>query len=108
MIPKMNKLTKVNIEQMVDLTRVDILINLCPQIECLQVKCRNYFELEPMLRLILMKKPSALSSICFGIAEADDSMIKTLQTIIHFEKLLINYTIQRIDNRIVLNWQRHS
>jgi hypothetical protein len=108
MIPKMNKLTKVNIEQMVDLTRVDILINLCPQIECLQVKCRNYFELESVLRLILMKKTSALSSIGFGIAEADDSMIKTLQTIIHFEKLLINYTIQRIDNRILLNWQRHS
>jgi hypothetical protein len=108
MISKMNKLTKINIEQMVDLTRIDILINLCLQIECLQVKCRNYSELESILRLILMKRKSALSSICFGISEADDSIVKKLQTIIDSEKLLVNYTIQRIDHRIVLNWQTHS
>jgi len=92
---------------MVDLNRVDILINLCPQIEYLQIQCRNYIDLESMIRLILMKRKSNLSSLCFWIAEADEFMVKNLQTMIYFEKLLINYTIQRIHDRIYLQWQRH-
>ncbi len=106
-VSKMNKITNVNIKHMVDLNRVDILINLCPQIEYLQIQCRNYIDLESMIRLILMKRKSNLSSLCFRIAEADEFMVKNLQTMIYFEKLLINYTIQRIHDRIYLQWQRH-
>ncbi len=103
----MNKITKVNIEQMVDLNRVDILINLCHQMEYLQVQCTNYNDLESIIRLILMKRKSNLSSLCFYIPKADDLMVKNLQTMIYFEKFLINYTIQRLHNRIYLHWQKH-
>ena len=51
-----NKITKVKIEQMVDLNRIEILLDLCSQMEDLQIPCRNYSELESILRLILTKK----------------------------------------------------
>ncbi len=101
---KMNKITKMNIEQMVDLNQVDIFINLCPQIEYLQAKCRNYIDLESIIRSILLKGNSYLSSLCFLISEADDLMVKKLQTMIGLEKLLVHYTIQRVYDRIYLQW----
>jgi hypothetical protein len=103
----MNQITKVNIEQMVDLSRIDILINLCSQMEYLQVQCRNDIDLESVIRLILMKRKSNLYSLCFWISDADDSMVKKLQTIIYFDRLLFNYTIQRLHDRIYLQWERH-
>lgn len=98
----MNKITKMNIEQVTELNHVDILIHLFPQIEYLQVKCGNYLKLEPIVRLVLMKRGSKLNSLCFGVPEADDSMVKKLQTMIYFEKLLANYKIQRVYNRIYI------
>jgi hypothetical protein len=107
MIPKVNKLTKVNVEKMIDLTRMDILIHLCPQMGCLQVACRDYSDLEPILRLILTNRRPTLSSVSFKLTAADDSMVKKLQSTINFEKLLLNYSLQRIDDRILLNCQTY-
>jgi hypothetical protein len=92
----------MNIEQVTELNHVDILIHLFPQIEYLQVKCGNYLKLEPIVRLVLMKRGSKLNSLCFGVPDADDSMVKKLQTMIYFEKLLANYKIQRVYNRIYI------
>jgi len=101
---KMNKITKMNIISEIEFNQVDILMNLCPQMEYLHVKCRNYIELEYIIRLILMKRKSNLYLLCFWISEADDQMVKKLQTMIYLEKLLVNYRIQRLHNRIYLQW----
>jgi hypothetical protein len=101
----MNKITKLNI-QMIELNYVEIFLNLCPRMEYLQIKCRNYTDLELIIRLILMKRKSNLYSLCFWMSKADDSMVKKLQAMISFEKLLVTYKIQRVYNRIYLQWQR--
>jgi hypothetical protein len=101
---KMNKITKMNIISEIELNQIDILMNLCPQMEYLHVKCRNYMELECIIRLILMKRKSNLYLLCFWISKADDQMVKKLQTMIYLEKLIVNYRIQRIHNRIYLQW----
>jgi hypothetical protein len=102
----MNKITTMTIEQIIDLNQVEILINLCSRMEYLQIKCSEYTILESIIRLILMKRKPYLYSLCIWISEADDSMVKKLQTMIGFEKLLVNYAIQRLCDRIYLQWQR--
>lgn len=103
-LPKMNHITKVNIEQHVLLNHVDILMNLCLQMQFLRIHCRNYSQMEYLLRLVLMRKKSSLSTLYFVMTNADESMVIQLQKFIVSEKLLEHYRIQRIGDQIALYW----
>jgi hypothetical protein len=103
-----NKITKVNIESMAELNEVDILINLCPHMEYLQVKCRTSNDLELIIYLISTRRNMNyiphLHSLCLWLPEANDQMVKQLQTKIDVKKLLVHYTIKRICDKIYLQW----
>ncbi|CAF4944798.1 unnamed protein product [Rotaria sp. Silwood1] len=106
-ISSMNQIIKMNIEQVFEPNQIDILINLCPQLEYLNIQCKNYMNLEFIIHVILMKRNANLHFLCFSIPEADDQMVKKLQTMIYLNKLSVNYTIQRCRNKIYLQWQKH-
>lgn len=106
-ISNMNKITKINLEEMFDINHIEILLNLCPQMQDFQIQCTNYMDLQTIIRLILLKRKSNLSSLCFSITKSDEIMVKNIQTMIYSEKLLVNYTIHRIHDRIYLQWEKH-
>jgi len=103
-----NKITKLNIEQMTELDQVHSLMDLCPHLRALQVKCRNIIDAEWLIRYVLTKQNTNfiphLSLICIWFSKADDKITNNLQRIINIEKLIDNYTIKRICDRIYLQW----
>jgi len=103
-----NKITKLSLEQMTELDQVHILMDLCPHIHDFQVKCRNTVDAEWLIRYVLRKRnPNFipyLCSLCIWFSTADDKMMNHLQRIIDTEKLVDNYTIKRICDRIYLRW----
>ena len=103
-LSKISQIIKVNIEQHVLLNHIDVLMNLCPRMQFLRIRCQNSSHMESLLRLILMRRRSTLSSLYFVIANADESMVIQLQTLIFSEKLLEHYTIQRMGDHIALYW----
>ncbi len=103
-----NKITKLSLEQMTELDQVHILMDLCPHMHNFQVKCRNIIDAEWLIRYVLTKRNKNfipyLSSLCIWFSTTDDKMTNNLQTIIDTEKLVDNYTINRICDRIYLRW----
>lgn len=103
-LSKINHIVRVNIKQHVLWEHIDILINLCPQMQFLRIQCENYSHMECLLRLILIRRKSSLSSLHFVIANADESMVIQLKTLIFSEKLLERYEMQRKGDQIALYW----
>jgi hypothetical protein len=103
-----NKITKLNLEKMTELDQVHILMDLCPHMHDLQVKCRNHMDAEWLIRYILTKRNTNfiphLCLLCIWFSKADDKMTNNLQKIIDSEKLIANYTIKRICDRIYFRW----
>ncbi|CAF0955420.1 unnamed protein product [Rotaria sordida] len=106
-----NKITKVNLEQITELDQIHILMDLCFHMCDLQVKCRNIFDGKWLVRYVLNKRNTNfipyLCSICLWISEANNEMMNNLQIIIDTEKLIDNYTIKRICDKIYLRWNEH-
>ncbi|CAF2683208.1 unnamed protein product [Rotaria sp. Silwood2] len=106
-----NKITKVNLEQMTELDQIHIIMDLCFHMCDLQVKCRNIFDGKWLIRYVINKRNTNfiphLCSICLWISEANDEMMSNLQIIIDIEKLIDNYTIKRICDKIYLRWNEH-
>lgn len=103
-----NIITKVNLEQISELDQIHILLNLCPRIRNLQVKCRKFADAEWLIRYILTKQNTNfvphLYLICIWISAADDKIMNNLQRIIINEKLIENFSIKRICDRIYFQW----
>ncbi|CAF1186455.1 unnamed protein product [Rotaria sp. Silwood1] len=109
LISNKNQITKVNLEKISNIDEVCFLLELCPRMTYLKVDFINNINMKLFVRIILLKIKTKcnyqLRSLCFCIQAADDQMIKTLQTMISFEKLLLDYTIKRIQNNIYLQWK---
>ena len=103
-LSKMNQITKVNVEQHVLSSHIDILTDLCLQMQFLRVHCRDYSQMEDLLRLISMRKKSSLESLCFVMPNIDGAVVRQLQTFIVSEKLLEHYQIQCMGDQIALCW----
>jgi len=104
-----NNIKKVNLENMGAFEQVHFLIELCPQIEYLQVGCTSDFNSEMFKRFILMKNNSKkifkLYSLCLDVPTADEKMIEKFQTMIHLERLIYDYSIKRVLNKIYFQWK---
>ena len=111
-LPINNKITKVNLELITELDSVHALMDLFPQMRYLQVKCDNFVGVKSLILHILKKKNtkflSYLYSICLWIKEADDYMINPLKKLIHTEKLVSNYTIKRICDKILFSMELNT
>ncbi|CAF3442224.1 unnamed protein product [Rotaria socialis] len=108
-ISNKNQITKVNLETITNIEEVNFFLELCPHIIYLKVDFINNIDMELFVRHILIKITTIcnhqLRLLCFCKSAADDQMIKTLQTMIYSEKLLLDYTIKRIVNSIYLEWK---
>jgi hypothetical protein len=107
-IEDISKITKVYLEKMYEIKEFDFLLELCPYMEYYKVNCLKHTDLKFILRYIFKKLKQDdndyLRLLCFCIPTADDEMIKKLKRMIHFEKLLLNYTIKRVADNIFLEW----
>jgi hypothetical protein len=106
-----NKITAVELEQTMKVDQLDALMNLCSQMQYLQVKCSNITDIEWLIPYILKKRNTNsiphLSSICLCISNANENMVNNLQKIIASEKLIENYTIKRVCDKIYFRWNEH-
>jgi len=109
LISNKNQITKVNMEKISNINEICFLLELCPRMIYLKIDFINNIDMELFLRIILLKIKTKcnhqLRLLCFSIQAADDQMIKTLQTMITFEKLLLDYTIKRIQKNVYLQWK---
>ena len=103
-----NRIARVCLEEMTRIEEVYFLMDLCTHMTYLKVNYINHMDIELFVRLILMKMMTnnnhQLRLLAFRVAAADDEMIQKLDNMINSEKLLLNYTIKRIDDNIYLQW----
>ncbi|CAF3570438.1 unnamed protein product [Rotaria sp. Silwood1] len=100
-----NKITKVNLKEMNDLAQVQFLLDLCSQMKYFEVDCTNDVSPENVVQFILMKnikRTCNLRLLCLKILQTNMNIVDTLKSIIDFEQLCHNYTIQQIDTKIYL------
>jgi len=103
-----NQIKKVYLKKMIQIEEIYFLIDLCPHMTYLKVDSFNNMNIELFLLLILMKiicSNHQLRLLCFRIRAADEKIIEKLNMMIHYEKLLLNYTIKRISDKIYLEWK---
>jgi len=104
-----NNIKKVNLEKMVAFEQIQFFIDLCPHIEYLQVGCTSNFNCEMFKRFVLMKnntkKIFKLYLLCLYISTADEKMIEKFQTMIDMERLISNYSIKRVLDKIYFQWK---
>ncbi|CAF3238324.1 unnamed protein product [Rotaria socialis] len=109
-----NEITRVKLNKMVEVEQIHFLMNLCPRMQYLEIKCVTYVDLENLLGSILMNNSTRVPYLCclsICAFDAHEKIIEQLNAIIEFERLFDperafrGYTIQRIDNRIFLRWK---
>ncbi len=108
-IKKKNKIRKVYLEFMNKLEESLALIDLFPRMKYLQIGSMDDMDirlfLQTVLKKILHRSNHHLRSLCFCMFMADDQMVKEIQELIDIEKLIFDYEIKRICNKIYLKWK---
>ncbi|CAF3714784.1 unnamed protein product [Rotaria socialis] len=102
----MNQIIKINVEQAFELNQIDLFIDLCPRIEYINIQCKDYIQLESIIRLILTKNNCNLQFLYFSIPDADDEMVQKIKAIIYSEQSVVPFKIQRISKNIYLQWEK--
>ncbi|CAF0901477.1 unnamed protein product [Didymodactylos carnosus] len=103
-----NKITKVKLDQVTEEQQIQILINLCPHIQYLEVGCMSNTDVPLLMKFILMNQMTHIPNLCylcFIIPKADENMVRILAMTIDFETLINNYTIQRSGDKISVHWK---
>jgi len=102
-----NRITKVILKKMNKLEEINFLIDLCQQMEYLEVKYNINIDIQSLVRCILTKHIHHLRSICLCNTLNDDKLVQQLVTMIGQEKLPDDYTIERVLDRIYLTRTFH-
>ncbi|CAF1019152.1 unnamed protein product [Adineta steineri] len=104
-----SSISKVYLEEMIDIQQIYFLMNLCPHMEYLKVGDIDNIQSESILRTIFKKimddANHYLRLLCFTIPAADDKLIKKLENMINTEQLLINFTIQPAFDDVYIQWK---
>ena len=100
-----NKITKLNLTKGNNNRQVKFFIDLCPRMEYLEVHCNIKINLQLLVQFILMKYNPHLHSLCLCVSNADDVIVQLLKEMIDYEKLLDNYQIKRVLDRVYLVWE---
>jgi len=103
-----NKITKINLEKMINFEQIHFLFALYPCLQHLQVGCEYDNTLLKVVRFILTKKTTQnpyFCSLCFYIPDIHKSIVHPIQSMIDYENLLTNYVIKHIPNNIILKWK---
>ena len=100
-----NKITKVNIQCLIELVQIQFLIDLCPSMQYLAIGCLNNIDPKLFIKFILTKKFKYIShscALCFCIQIKNDKMFEELQEMINDEKLCSDYLVKHLSNKIYL------
>ena len=106
-----NKITKLKLKSFsaeTDLQKVQFFIDHCPRMEYLELKCENNFNMEMIIRSVLMKNINKFlyfNSFCLWVLLANNNMIKQLEEIINLEKFIDDYKITCTSEKIYLKWK---
>jgi hypothetical protein len=101
-----SQITKVYLEKMNEIKELDFLFELCPHMEYLKLDYIKHMDFKFVFRYIIKHDCNDyLHLLCFRIPTAGDEMIIKLKRMIHFEKLLFNYTIKRVADNIYIEWK---
>jgi hypothetical protein len=108
-ISNKNQITKVCLENLIEIEEVYFLIKLCPRINYLQINCIKNMNVELVVLDILTKinndNNQNLRTLCFYLPTADNQIVQKLEQIINSNKLLRRYTIKRELGYIYLQWE---
>ncbi|CAF1148202.1 unnamed protein product [Adineta steineri] len=103
-----NKVTKVKLGQVTEEEEIEFFINLCPQIEYLEVHCMSNTDVPLLMKFISMNRMTRIPNLCylcFDFRMADENLVRTLAKIIDSDTVIGNYTIQRSGNKISVYWK---
>jgi hypothetical protein len=104
-----NQITKVYLEKMFAIEEVYSLMKLCPYMSYRKIDSFDNMKIDVFIRNIFKKikreSNQYLRLLCLNAPANDDPMIKTLEKMKKDKKLLNDYTINRIDNYIFLQWK---
>jgi hypothetical protein len=104
-----SKITKIYLGKINYIEEIFVLMKFFSNMVYLHVNYIHITDIESCLRSILEEihheSHKHLRSLCFHVPAVDDRMIRTLEKMMNDEKLLINYTIKRVDEHIYLQWK---
>jgi hypothetical protein len=100
-----SQITKVYLQKINEIKELDFLFELCPYMEYLKIDYIKHIDFKFILPYIIKHRNDYLHSLCFRIPTADDQIIQKLKRMIHFEKLLFNYTIKRLADNVYVEWK---
>jgi hypothetical protein len=104
-----SKITKMCLEEVYDFENVDFLMSFSYRLNYLQINSLHDISIELLIREILIRTSNDgfnqdLRFLCIGIPTADDQLIEKLKETINSEGL-VNYTINRVMDKIYLQWR---
>jgi hypothetical protein len=107
-VSKNAKITKVSLQRIGELAEIQFFIDLCPRMQYLEIDCSRIIDLNLLVRFIIMKTTRCiphLCALCLCVKEANYEMVEKVQNMINLEKLLHDYTITYVSNKIYLQWK---
>ncbi|CAF2111797.1 unnamed protein product [Rotaria magnacalcarata] len=103
-----NKITKVKIDKITEKSQIQFIINLCPRMKYFDADCILNIDLRMFVSFLLTNQITRIPNLCFlclNVPSANENIIQTIARTIELETLIDNYTIQRIENKIFLQWK---
>ncbi|CAM4947055.1 unnamed protein product [Rotaria socialis] len=100
-----NQITKINLKDINSLNELEILLDLCPHIEYLEVNSNNTVPPEIIVRFILIEKAKSISNlslICLQIPLENVDIVNKLKNILEIEQSFYNVTIKQNSDKIYL------
>jgi hypothetical protein len=108
-ISNKNQITKVCLENVIEIEEIYFLIKIYHGMNYLQINCINNMNVELVVLDILTKinndHNQNLRSLCFGLPTPDNQIVQKLEQIINSRKLLLRYIIKCELGYIYLQWE---
>ncbi|CAF1007397.1 unnamed protein product [Adineta ricciae] len=107
--PSRMSITKVCLEKICQIEESLVIMAFCPLIKQFQINSLQKIEIESFLRTFLthikVQAIQILRLLCICVSTADDEMINKLKQTIENENLLLDFTLNRIKDKIYLKWK---
>ncbi|CAF3413798.1 unnamed protein product [Rotaria socialis] len=103
-----NKITKVRIDKITEKSQIQFIINLCPRMKYFDVDCILNIDLRMFISFLLTNQITRIPHLCFlclNVPSATENTIQIITRTIELETFIDNYTIQRVENKIFLQWK---
>ncbi len=99
-----NKITKINIQSLTELSQLQYLLDLCPNIQHLQINDLDNIDIKLVLKLILTKKSNHIT-LSRHIPTANQTILEEIQNMTNSEILCHDYMIKCSYNKIDFQWK---